>query len=230
MHEAPRRIAQVIFLALGASVVTELLPLAGVLVGARDLHALAAAQAPIPFAIAALGGPVLARVMSLGVALAIFNAMIAVALMAGRQLYSTGRDDLWPAPASRALARIHPRFGSPWIATLTMGGFALAACLAEPHVLVLVLGNGNVVIYAGLCVAAVVGRRSGATGEAGFRMPLFPLPPLFAVIFLLAVVGFDLVDPAGRQGLMATLATVGVGLAYSAATQRGPALRTGVSP
>jgi amino acid transporter len=220
MNEAPRRIAAVVFLALGVAVVTELAPLAGVLIGAPDLHALTTASTPIPAAIAALGGPVTARVMSLAVALAIFNAMIAVALMAGRQLYSTGRDGLWPARASRALARVHPRLGSPWVATLAMGATGLLACLADPHVLVLVLGNGNVAIYAGLCLAALAGRRSGATAHAGFRMPLFPLPPLFALGFLAAVVGFDLVDPAGRDGLAATLVTVAAALAYYAAVLR----------
>ena len=106
LHEAPRRIARVVFLALAAAVVTELLPLAGVLVGVPDLRGLEAAGAPIPAAIAQLAGPLVARLMSLGVALAIFNAMIAVALMAGRQLFSTGRDGLWRGPA-------HPR-ADPW--------------------------------------------------------------------------------------------------------------------
>lgn len=222
LHEAPRRIARVVFLALGLAVVTELAPLAAVLVGAPDLRALTASAAPVPAAITALGGPVLARAMSVAVALAIFNAMIAVALMAGRQLYSTGRDGLWPPAASRALARIHPRFGSPWVATLVMGAAALLACFADSHVLVLVLGNGNVAIYAGLCLAALAGRRSGATAHAGFRMPLFPLPPVFGLVFLAGVVGFDLVDPAGRSGLAATVIALGVALAYHRLVLRTP--------
>ncbi len=220
LREAPRRIAQVVFLALGAAVVTELTPLAGVLVGVPDLQALMAAQAPIPAAIARLAGPVVARAMSLGVALAIFNAMIAVALMAGRQLFSTGRDGLWPKPVNAALARLHPRFGSPWVATIVMGAFGLLACSVDPHILVLILGNGNVAIYAGLCVAALAGRRSGVTRHAGFRMPLFPLPPLFGLAFLAGVVGFDLVDPAGRSGLAATAIAIAVSLAYWVLTSR----------
>ena len=158
--------------------------------------------------------------MSLGVALAIFNAMIAVALMAGRQLYSTGRDGLWPAPVSRALERVHPRFGSPWLATIVMGAFALLACFVDPHILVLVLGNGNVAIYGGLCIAVLAGRRSGATRHAGFRMPLFPAPPVFALLFLSAVVGFDLIDPAGRRGLAATAVAVAASLGYAALLSR----------
>ena len=221
MHEAPRRIARVVFLALGAAVVTELAPLAGVLIGVPDLRALDGAQAPVPAAIAQLAGPLVGRIMSLGVALAILNAMIAVALMAGRQLFSTGRDGLWPDRLSAALARVHPRFGSPWIATLVMGALGFLACFVDPHLLVLILGNGNVAIYAGLCLAALAGRRSGATRHAAFRAPLFPLPPLFGLAFLAAVVGFDLIDPAGRRGLAATVIAIGVSIAYWAFSTRG---------
>ena len=220
LHEAPRRIARVVFLSLGIAVVAELAPIVGVLMGVPDLRTLTAAASPIPAAITRLGGPAVARVMSLGVALAIFNAMIAVALMAGRQLYSTGRDGLWPRPVSQAFARIHPRFGSPWIATLTMGASALAACLLDPHILVLILGNGNVAIYAGLCLAALIGRRSGATSHTQYRMPLFPLPPLFGLAFLAGVVGFDIVDPAGQRGLAATAVTVMTALLYHAVVLR----------
>lgn len=214
LHEAPRRIAGVVFLALGAAVVTELLPVLGVLVGAPDLHALFAAPSPIQAFIAAAAGPWMGRLMSLGIALAIFNCMIAVALMAGRQLYSTGRDRLWPTPVSRQLARIHPRLGSPWIATLVMGACALVGCFVDPKVLVLILGNGNVALYAGLCLAALAGRRSGATRRTGFRMPLFPLPPLAALCALAAVVWFDLHDAAGARGLAASAMAVTAAVLY----------------
>ncbi|MHB8285106.1 MAG: APC family permease [Caulobacteraceae bacterium] len=220
MREAPRRIARVVFLSLALAVITELAPLAGVLVGVPSLRELTSSAAPIPTAIVQLGGPALARAMSVAVALAIFNAMIAVALMAGRQLYSTGRDGLWPKPISQALAHVHPRLGSPWIATLAMGATSLAACLLNPQVLVLILGNGNVAIYAGLCLAALIGRRSGATSHTQFRMPLFPLPPLFGLILLAGVVAFDLIDPAGRRGLAATAAAVVLALLYYAIVLR----------
>jgi len=215
IHEAPRRIAGVILLSLLIAIVTELPPLLGVLMGAPDLHALLSANDPIPAFVAAVAGSGAAKLIGAGVALAIFNAMIAVALSAGRQLYSTGRDGLWPKPANRALAAIHPRFGSPWIASLMMGAAGLVGCFIDPKVLVLILGNGNVALYAALCVATLVGRRSGATRHAVYRMPLFPVAPVLAFVALAAVVWFDLHDAAGRQGLAATAATVGAAALYA---------------
>jgi len=232
LHEAPRRIAKVVFLALGVAVITELLPVAAVMVGAPSLNGLLTAADPVPDFIAKVGGATLSKIMGLGVALAIFNAMIAVALMGGRQLYSTGRDSLWPSPVSRVLARINPRFGSPLPATIVVGAAALMGCFVDKAVLVLVLGNGNVAIYLGVCAAVVVGRRSGATAGAGYRMPFFPAPPLLAVLALIAVVWFDLHDADGLKGLAATVAVLVLGFGYYALvlrrrpawTLRGPGL------
>ena len=129
--------------------------------------------------------------------------------MAGRQLYATGGDCLWPAPVSRGLAATHRDWGSPWVATLVMGGCGLLGCLLDPHVLVLILGNSNVVTYSGLCLAALHGRRTGVSGHA-WRMPAYP--PLLGWLFLLAVVMLDLFDPAGRTGLLVTALTVGISI------------------
>ena len=216
MHDAPRRIAGVIIASLLIAAVTELGPLAGVLMGAPDLHALLQANDPIPTFVAAVAGVVPAKLISVGVALAIFNTMIAVSLSAGRQLYSTGRDGLWPPGANRAFAAIHPRFGSPWVASLVMGACGLVGCFIDPKVLVLILGNGNVAIYAALCVATMTGRRSGATDHGVYRMPLFPVAPVLALAALAAVVWFDLNDAAGLQGLTATVATAGAAGLYAA--------------
>lgn len=220
LHEAPRRIAGVVFLALGLAVLTELLPLLGVLMGAPDLHRLLASDAPILAFIAARSPPWLAAMMSIGIALAIFNAMIAVALVAGRQLYATGRDRLWPDAVSDFLSRIHPRFQSPWTATLVMGAAGLLGCFISQKILVLILGNGNIALYTGLCLATLAGRRSGVTGHAGWRMPLYPLAPVLALAALGAVVWFDLHDADGAMGLAATVAAIGVSLAYYALVLR----------
>ena len=206
------KMAPVVLLALAAGVVMVMPPIAAVILGAPDLATLSDAQAPIAAFIGQVGGPGLARIMSLGVALAVFNTMIALALMGGRQLYATGRDGLWPGPVSRALAATHPNWGSPWAATLVMGGCGLLGCLLDPHVLVLVLGNGNVATYSGLCLAALHGRRTGACGRTTWRMPIFPAPPLLGLLFLLAVAAFDLFDPAGRIGLLITGLTIGASL------------------
>ena len=212
MRDGRRDLAPVVLQALAVGVILVMPPIAFVILGAPDLRALSVAPAPITAFIAQRGGHGLAQAMSFGVALAIFNTMIAIALMAGRQLYATGRDGLWAAPISSALAATHGRLGSPWTATATMGCCGLVCCLLDPHVLLLVLGDSNVVTYAGLCLAALQWRRAGATAGAGWRMPGFPAPPVLALVFLLIVAVLGLFTSAGRIGLLVTAVTFGAAL------------------
>ncbi len=213
LHDAPRRIAPVIFWALGLAALLQLGPVLAVMVGAPDLHALVTAESPIPAFIAQVGGPVLSKAMSLAVAAAIFNAMIAVALMAGRQLFSTGRDQVWTAGLNRAFRAIHPRFHSPWIATLVMGAVSLLWCFVPLNILVIVIASGTVALYGSLCLGVIAGRRTGSTRHAGWRMPWFPLAPVVALVALVGVVWTSLMDPAsGQPGLAATAAVIAVSI------------------
>ena len=211
MHDAPRRVAAVIFGALGLAALFQLAPVLAVLIGAPDLKALMSAPAPLPAFIRAAGGPWLGAAMSLAVALAIFNAMIAVSLMAGRQLYSTGRDRVWSGALNKAFTVLHPRFHSPWIATLVMGGVGIAWCFVPLAILVTVIASGTVALYAGMCLAALAGRRAGSTAHGHWRMPLFPLAPIVALAALAGVLWTSLTDErVGRPGLVATAAVIAV--------------------
>ena len=214
IRDAPRKIAAVVFWALGLAAVFQIVPLIAVLVGAPDLARLMASGSPLPAFILAVGGPVLAKAMSAGVALALFNAMIASALMGGRQLYSSGRDRAWPSRVSAAFARLHPRFNSPWIATLSVGATSLLWCLVRLDVLVVLIGEGTAAIYVCMCMAALQGRRSGVSAHAPYRMPGFPLTPLLALAALAAVGGADLFDPDGRKGLLASAVAIAVSVLY----------------
>lgn len=208
MKDAPRHTAPIVLAALMAGVLIVMPPIVAIVLGAPDLRTMHGADPPVMAIVRQLGGPRLAEIMSLGVGLAILNTAIAIALMAGRQLYATARDGLWPGRLNRALAATHPRWGSPWAATLAMGGCGVAGTLLDQHALVLILGNSNVVTYSGLCVAALWGRRTGTTGGAPWRMPAYPLPPLLALAFFAVIAGFTLLDPVGRFGLAVSVLTV----------------------
>ncbi len=224
LHQAASRIVRVVFLALGLAAVTELVPVASILMGAPDLKAVLASPAPISAFVSLTAGPTASKVLSLAVALAIFNAMIAVALMGGRQLYASGRDHLWPTRFSLALTRLHPRYGSPYVATFVLGAVALLACFVDQRILILVLGNGNVALYVGLCLAVIFGRANGTTAHAAFKTPWHPLVPGLSLLVLVGVVWFDLQDRAGLEGLLATLLAMAAGFVYyMLALRRRPA-------
>jgi len=214
-RDAHRNIARAILWALVITVAAELIPVTAVLLGAPSLTDLFSAPNMLAYVITSLGGGTLNTVLSLGIAVAIVNAVLAILLLTARLVFSTGRDQAWPLPVSRALEAVHPRFGTPWVATVVSGVIAAAVCFADENVLLVVTGTALVVVYGVLCVAVLNGRRTGSTAHGSYRMPLFPLPPLLGLAALGYVIYANAADPAfGRPSLIATAAVLVLSALY----------------
>lgn len=205
MREPSRLIARAILASLVLTLAFEITPMVAVLMGAPDLHALVIADDPFGLIARMRGDDWLADGIAIGVVIAIVNAIIACILACSRFFYGTARDRAWGRPLDRWMTQIHPRFGSPWIGTLIVGGVGVACCFLPLTLLLVLSGTGLVAIYAGIAVAAMVGRHGGATDHARYRMPLYPLAPIITLIALAYVVWTSWLDPAeGRPGLIMT--------------------------
>jgi amino acid transporter len=215
MHEAPRQVARTILLALALTVAFEFVPVLAVMAGAPDLRRLLAAQSPFSDFLLGAGGRTLNTVVSLGVALAIVNAVIAVVLINARFLFSSGRDGIWHGAFNGALVRVHGRFDSPWVATILAGVSATLTCFVPFHLLLVMNGTGVVVTYILLCLGAIAGRITGASAHAAYRMPLFPLAPAFALLALAYVIYANWADAdVGRPSLIFNLALLVLATGY----------------
>ncbi|GAA1337227.1 APC family permease [Saccharothrix algeriensis] len=208
--DAHRGIARAILWALAITVASELIPVTAVLLGAPSLEELFGAENMMSYFVTAQAGSTVNAVISLAVALAILNAVLAIILITSRMVFSTGRDAAWPGAVSRALAAIHPRTGTPWVATLVTGAFATALCFADKDFLLVVTATSIVAVYAALCLAVLNGRRNRSTAHAAYRMPWFPLAPLLALAALAYVVWQNALDPAVGRPSLAITAGIGV--------------------
>ena len=183
IHDAPKRLARVVFWALGLGAITELVPMLAVLMGAPDLRAVIAAKDPISAFALATGGPVMAKVVSLAVAVAIFNCMIVVALLSGSQCCATARDGAWPRPISRALSEGPSAFPTrPGRRRLRSASFPAGARLIPLSLIEIVVASGVAALYSALCIGAIWGRRSRTTAHAAYRMPLGLFFPIVGLI------------------------------------------------
>jgi amino acid transporter len=121
----PRRnVARAIQWALAITVAAELIPFTAVIVGAPSLARLTTSAVPFQYFIEATSNHVVYNIVSIGIVLAILNAVIAQVLGFGRILYSSGRDRAWPGPISHWVSAVHPRFRSPWVATVSSASLA----------------------------------------------------------------------------------------------------------
>lgn len=98
---------------------------------------------------------------------------------------------------------------------MVCGGIGMACCFVPIALLVVLSGTGLVAIYAGIALAAIVGRRSGRTAHARYRMPLYPLAPALTLVALAYVTWTSWLDPdEGRPGLIMTAAQIALSVAY----------------
>ncbi len=210
---AAKTIGRVIIVCLFVTVAVEIIPLAAVVIGAPSMSDLLSSEAPMNYFLIERGGSALNTVVSVGIAVAIINAVIAIILQVARQLFASARDRSWPEPIDRVLATVHPRLHTPVAATLVVGACAvLAASFIPLDWLITATGASVVAIYLAVAVAALRLRRPGARTSTGYRMPWWPVPPI-VVIALMGYVTYQLAVSALSQ-LIVAAATIVIGIAY----------------
>ncbi|MEU0874258.1 APC family permease [Nocardia brasiliensis] len=209
--DAKRTIGRVIMICLAATVAIEIVPLAAVVLGAPSLTELLSSAAPMNHFLTARGGATVNTLVSIGIAIAIVNAVIAIILQISRLLFASARDRSWPDPIDRALGSVHPRWHTPALATITVGAAAAVAAAVLPlSWLITATGAGLVLVYLFVALAAFRVRSRPASG--GYRMPLWPLPPI-VVVAAMGYAGYSVIDASWQQMVVAVAAML-LGCAY----------------
>ena len=214
---ARHTIARAVLWSAIITVLAELIPLTAVLLGAPSLEALFGAALPVESFLAERGGPAVTMFVLLGVAFAIVNAIIAIALQSGRLLFAAARDGAVPTALARPLSRVSATTRMPVPATIVMGALALAACFIPFDLLLNATGSTLVFSYGFIAVAALAVRRSAPDGvDDAYRMPLWPLAPVVALLAIAALFVIGILDPAQWVSLGIAFGIVAAGFAYFA--------------
>ncbi|HEX4846989.1 MAG TPA: APC family permease [Novosphingobium sp.] len=188
MDDARRRIGRVVAWAGLIAALTIAVPVVLVVLAIDNVPAVLAHPAPMAEFLRRSAGPTTATLVSIGVAAAVFNAVIAAIMGLSRQLFAIARDGVFPAWIGEPLARLHPRYRSPAWAVLALSLLgALCLLLGERRLLLII--SGEFAEYF-LISAAILLARRGTGPAAHFRAALHPLLPLggiaMGVVILLA--------------------------------------------
>src|SRR3569833_4466983 len=93
----------------------------------------------------------------------------------------------------------------PWFATLLAGVLSAGLCLVPMDLLLTLSGSGVTLIYLSLTVACLRHGRGRKTAP-GWRLPLWPWPPLLALVLLLVFAASSLGDSGLRFAVSAGFA------------------------
>jgi len=89
----------------------------------------------------------------------------------------------------KAFSRLHPVGRFPTTSLLFMGGLSAVACLFSlPDLISVLIVVQTMLQFAAQCVAVILLRRKAAADSGAFRMPLFPLPAIVALLGWLYIV------------------------------------------
>ena len=177
-----------------------------------------ASDAPFTAFLAERASPLVGRLVTLGIIAALFNAVVSGITCYGRYVYSSGRDQIWSTGINRALVRLHPRFGSPWVATRVVAASAVASCFLGLPQLIVLAARCGIAQWVLLNLAGIAGRRRGLTGGPGtYRAPLYPLTHAISLVgaAVLTVLAWNDVA-SGRPGVLAVLTVIALSLLYHA--------------
>jgi amino acid transporter len=208
-HGPASHIGKAVVVAASVGILCELVPFAFAIIGARDLHAVLSSPTPLTDVIGDAFGHTVVTIVTVGAIIAIFNASLAITLQFARIVWSSGRDRAWPEPVSTWLTQVN-RYGSPWVATLLVGGLAAVLCLEATLVTVVTFTAVLIVVlYALTAIASLWGRVRQPAMARPFRTPLWPIPPLVSLVG----VGFALTQQKASD-LWTVLAIFGCGILY----------------
>jgi amino acid transporter len=209
---ASRTMGRAIMVSLLISVLAELVPLMAVILGSSSLSDLVGSSTPLNYFLLDRGGSTINTLVSIGIAIAVFNAVIAIQIQIARLVFASARDRSWPDGVDRLLGKVNGRTHTPIAATVLIGVVAAASGYWVPFAwLLTATGASVVVIYSVVAVAALRVRRNAAA-RPGYRMPLWPLPPVIVLLIMVYVVYQYLTT--GIAPLVVSAVTLLVGVAW----------------
>lgn len=214
-RHASVQIGRAILWSLLIAVLVQLIPLIAVVLGTPGMAELVSAEDPLSYFLQARGGTTVNTLVSLGIAIAVINAVLACTLQNARLLYSSARDRSWPEGVNRALRHIHPRAKTPYVATAVVGVAAAVLLAAVPFdTLLIITGAGVLITYGFVAVSALVGRVNGSTKRATFAMPLWPAVPLLMLAAILFITYENLLSDWVPVAVAGAIAAVGLPYYY----------------
>jgi APA family basic amino acid/polyamine antiporter len=121
-----------------------------------------------------------ASILSLGAVVAITSVILVIFYGQTRIFFAMCRDGLMPM----RMAKVHPRYGTPAVLTLVLGGLiAVLAALVPLGAIVELVNIGTLFAFIVVNIGVIVLRRTRPDMPRPYRVPFSPVLPLLGIAF-----------------------------------------------
>jgi len=135
--------------------------------------------APLSAAFSANGAGWASKLISLGAVCGLTTVVLVLMLGQARVLFAMARDGLLP----RSLAKVHPKFGTPYVITLVTGAFvAILAGIVPLSELSKLVSIGTLFAFVLVSAGVIILRRTRPELQRSFRVPAVPWIPSLAIL------------------------------------------------
>jgi basic amino acid/polyamine antiporter, APA family len=142
-------------------------------------------ETPVSDAFRRAGLPWARFLVSFGAMAGITSVLLVMMLSQPRVWLAMARDGLFP---EKFFGAIHPRFKTPWKATLLTGAaVAVGAGLLPLRILADLTNIGTLFAFVVVCAAVLIMRFKHPEAERPFRAPLGALTPILGILFCLTL-------------------------------------------
>ena len=148
-------------------------------------------------------GPAGVVFVSITVMVSTFGTLNTVLFTSPRVFFAMADDGLF----FRSVAKIHPRFGTPYVSITMVAMLGMALVLLTTFERLADMFVTAFLPFYLLAVASVFRLRGTPGYNPTFRVPLYPVVPLLFIVSVLYLLGNAIVQPSSR---MSTLAVLGV--------------------
>lgn len=151
-----------------------------------------------------------AVVITLAGALGLITTLNAFMIGASRLIYGMALGGALPA----VFSKIHPKFGTPYIALIALTLFGIAGALYQEILVVFQLSSAAIVIvYILICLSVIMLRKSEPELERPYLVPGYPVLPIIGMVASLAalLIALTTID---NVGFILFIIWLIVGLAY----------------
>ncbi len=140
-------------------------------------------NAPVSSAFKQVGLPWAQAIISLGALTGITSVLLVMMLSQPRIMLAMARDGLLP---KSFFAAVHPRFQTPWKASILTGCFvATAAGLLPLRILADLVNIGTLFAFVIVCAAVLIMRRTHPDTPRPFRAPMGTFAPVAGILICL---------------------------------------------
>lgn len=158
-------------------------------------------KAPMAFAMSAIKMDWAAGLISIGSLAGLTSVLIVLHMASTRVLYAMSRDNFLPS----VFLKIHPKFNTPHILTLTVGIVGILGTLVlDLNVAASLCNFGTFTSFIIVCVAILILRKVDPDRERPFKVPFCPWFPLLGILCCGGLMAYSMVVAKGESAVLST--------------------------